>query len=248
LGAISGEPCCTLAVEPSWTVHRLKQEIAASDGTPTLDQHLLVNVASREAPCRLEDSQQLAWVLALPPDDQRQDVVPTVFILRTATVPRDPAPRFLAHSTSEGCSRISWCIEATKVRSNIKQYVSPSFDLDFGSKYGKVPFKMMIYAKLGASFRQTRGKGQIQLKCDKELPEEISRAKISISIGDGTRFQATRGPYEHDYSHSSVWRRSYQFTVNALASSEVEEFDFWEARDRETDTFLIFTQVEHGCS
>lgn len=119
-----------------------------------------------------------------------------------------PAPQTLtrAFSVGSGAFRINWTVSATKLRSADKNAVSPPFELSFGGPYSSTKFKLMLFPKVssegkgGSSFRKSKGKGFIQLKCEADLHEVAGTLKFRLFVGS----QQPRGPVTHDFSHSAV--------------------------------------------
>mmetsp|Transcript_11808 Transcript_11808/g.21507 ORF Transcript_11808/g.21507 Transcript_11808/m.21507 type:complete len:496 (-) Transcript_11808:189-1676(-) len=141
-----------------------------------------------------------------------------------------------------------WIVDAKKLTQNYKQAVSPEFRITFGSGPSKkeVVFKLIIYPRTHAdggkkgngSFKKTRGRGVVQLKCDTVLTDAAG-AEVTFSIGigssDETAEHQMRGPVLHNFAQSAVC---------GLEKSE-EEWDFQQAVDN-TGTFGVSLEIAMG--
>lgn len=122
--------------------------------------------------------------------------------------PPPPSALTRSFSINSGAFRVNWTVSALKLKSADKNAVSPPFELSFGSeKYKNTKFKLMLFPKVnsegrgGSSFKKSKGKGFIQLKCEADLHEEVCgtlRFRLFVSN------QAPRGPVTHDFSDSAV--------------------------------------------
>jgi hypothetical protein len=150
-----------------------------------------------------------------------------------------PMPQTLQRSTSVStrATRIEWIVDARKLRGNDKQAVSPSFDLNCGGR--TLPFKMMIYPKQvtdqkgGASFKKSRGRGSVTIKCEADLTAGSTPLSFRIYTGTGAMKQPPRGPVEHDFSASAV----------CTLPRNIEEWDFAEVQDKASSTFVVGLEV-----
>lgn len=126
----------------------------------------------------------------------------------TASDCEPPGPQTLtrAFSVCSGAFRINWTVSAFKLQSGDKNAVSPPFELSFGGPYSSTKFKLMLFptvsteGKGGSSFRKSKGKGFIQLKCEADLQDTAGTLKFRLFVGT----QPPRGPVTHDFSHSAV--------------------------------------------
>lgn len=150
-----------------------------------------------------------------------------------------PMPQTLQRSTSVSsrATRIEWIVDSRKLRGNDKQAVSPSFDLTCGGR--QLPFKMMIYPKQvteqkgGASFKKSKGRGSVTIKCEADVHHGSTPLKFRIYTGQGTSKQPPRGPVEHDFSASAV----------CMLPRNIEEWDFQEVVDRASGVFVVGLEV-----
>mmetsp|Transcript_132597 Transcript_132597/g.383307 ORF Transcript_132597/g.383307 Transcript_132597/m.383307 type:complete len:431 (+) Transcript_132597:62-1354(+) len=127
---------------------------------------------------------------------------------------------------ADGVLRVRWTVDARKLKGNDKTVVSPPFEIP--SK-ATGTFKMMINPtpsklKGGATFRNSNGRGSVQLKCD---TASESRLRIRFSIGHG--HEEPRGPLEHNFALNGV----------CGLPKEVAEWDFTRVVDEAAKTFVV---------
>jgi len=131
-----------------------------------------------------------------------------------------------------GCQQISWCVDARRLKGNVKQVVSPSFEICIDSNNTNAPFKMILHprhvsrCKGGATFEQARGRGCVHLKCEGNLSAEVG---FRISIGSSNEKKYTRGPVFHRFADRAV----------AGLPRGNDDWDLFNMIDRETETFII---------
>jgi len=146
---------------------------------------------------------------------------------------RQPLLREISES---GLQRITWCVDARGLRGNVKQVVSPSFQVPLDSNNPSTPFRMTLHPKRlsrcrgGATFELARGRGCVQLKCEGGFSSEVG---FHISIGSDNEKKYTRGPVRHDFS---------QRVVAGLPKGN-DEWDFFKAIDPQSDTFIIIIEI-----
>eukprot|EP00397_Hematodinium_sp_SG-2012_P017496 GEMP01017895.1.p1 GENE.GEMP01017895.1~~GEMP01017895.1.p1 ORF type:complete len:515 (+),score=97.99 GEMP01017895.1:158-1546(+) len=128
----------------------------------------------------------------------------------TAQVDPGPAmPQGLHWSVNEttGAHRVTWSVDARKLKSTDRQIVSPSFYM-----HGiATPFKLLLFpvisseARGGSSFKNAGGKGIVQLKCEGAPSGEDGRNRSSLIL----RFfvgsqEEPRGPVTNDFQERPV--------------------------------------------
>jgi len=102
-------------------------------------------------------------------------------------------------------TRIAWVLDAKKLFSKDRCFVSPAFELPLGCQ---VPFKVLLQAKKksqargGENFCRARGIGSVHLKCEAASEEVPPCAALTFTIAVGK--EPPRGPVRHDFSHGSV--------------------------------------------
>lgn len=133
---------------------------------------------------------------------------------------------------ADGVSRVRWTVDARKLKGNDKTIVSPPFEIP--SKASGT-FKMMINPtstklKGGATFRNSIGKGSVQLKCD-TVSENI--LVIRFSIGGMGREEPPRGPLEHNFALNGVCGLPKEFS----------EWDFTKVVDESSKTFVVCLEI-----
>lgn len=83
-------------------------------------------------------------------------------------------------------TRIEWTVDARKIKGTDKVVVSPPFEVQ---SMCSAVFKMMITPKFvmdgkgGASFKKSKGKGSVQLKCESQLGVDEGTMSFRIRIG-----------------------------------------------------------------
>jgi len=159
-------------------------------------------------------------------------------------MPLHPKPQTLScnYQTDLGVFEVQWFVDARKLRGKDKLAVSPNFELPLGLHgTARAVFKLMINAKStadrkgGACFKEAKGRGTIQLKCQTDLSEASGDASFSIAIGSGVRAQKKRGPIAHNFASNAV-----------RGLLEEEEWDFATVIDDESLTFLVKLEFVPG--
>jgi len=163
----------------------------------------------------------------------------------------DSPQRFHPQSLSQGRSRVTgssfvyWTVDAKKLRSNDRLTVSPLFKLRDGHVNAPpLPFKMTVTPKVvsdgkgGASFRKAKGMASIQVKC--EAPREDMESypiRFCLSAWSGReedpRLLPARGPVTCNFAQSGI----------CGLPKDCEIWDFLEAVDKATQTFVICLEV-----
>jgi len=142
-------------------------------------------------------------------------------------------------SSKTGHCQMSWRVDARKLRGNIKQMVSPTFDVPLANGATGFPFKMTLYprgygdCKGGTSFEKSHGRGSVQVKCESQLPPELVQLGFTLTVGNGNRKKSTRGPVWHDFSESAV----------AALPKGQDEWDFYDVIDRQSETFVVTLEM-----
>jgi len=132
--------------------------------------------------------------------------------------------------------RVLWTVYSRKLKGSNKVVVSPSFKLfPWGT------FRMMLVPmaandrKGGGSFKNAKGRGIVQVKCEDELDEESEvRFRISVRGSDksGPTEDQPRGPVVHKFADSSI----------CSLPREQEEWDFQKDVDS-TQAFVVCLEV-----
>merc|ERR1712113_639885 len=109
-------------------------------------------------------------------------------------------------NTKTGAHRIYWTVDARKLNGSSRTVVSPGFEIVQG---GPPAFRMRVSPQVistekgGASFRKSKGRGIIQLKCEADLsPCDSSIVTFRISVGksrEHVKNEVPRGPVSHDF-------------------------------------------------
>ena len=148
-----------------------------------------------------------------------------------------------AFSVASNVYRIRWTVDARKLKSTDKEAVSPQFDLTFSG--GAVPFKMIMRPRTvaqergGASFKRSRGRGNIQLRCMAESADD-TKPVVTFRVGVGSDKAAKqlkpRGPVRHDFSEKNIC---------GLPAGQ-DDWDFGKAVDDKTQTFVVCLEILSG--
>mmetsp|Transcript_57684 Transcript_57684/g.126380 ORF Transcript_57684/g.126380 Transcript_57684/m.126380 type:complete len:466 (+) Transcript_57684:361-1758(+) len=135
-----------------------------------------------------------------------------------------------------GTLRIQYIVDARKLKANDKAVISPPFDISdaIAGQYRIIVNPSFVKARGGATFKNSGGLGNVQLKCEDRAEGTIT---FLVSIGDGRsqggRQEAGRGPVEHNFADSSVC---------GLPKAQ-EEWDFNRVVDAGTKTFSVFLDI-----
>lgn len=136
--------------------------------------------------------------------------------------------------------RIRWTVDARKLKSTDKEAVSPQFEISFSG--GNVPFKMIMRPRAvaqergGASFKRSRGRGNLQLRCMAESDTEtkpVVTFRLSVGSEKAAKQLKPRGPVRHDFSEKNIC---------GLPSGQ-DDWDFGKAVDEKTQTFVVCLEI-----
>jgi len=186
--------------------------------------------------CPVGSSQQSCDAPALSDTRLSSQTVCRPALCAADSAPREGArlqPQTIVQTSTAGgrCQLIRWAVDARKLRGNDKQAVSPPFELQFGFGLPCVTFKMIIYPRARSSFKKAGGKGFVQLKCETEIPEATANLSYRLSVGDVGCIRAMRGPVSHN------------FAASAVTGVTEEEWDFAQAVDQTSLTFIIGLEI-----
>eukprot|EP00932_Pfiesteria_piscicida_P017515 SRR837773.4392.p1 GENE.SRR837773.4392~~SRR837773.4392.p1 ORF type:complete len:266 (-),score=100.96 SRR837773.4392:125-856(-) len=142
----------------------------------------------------------------------------------------------LRSTTKSGALRIHYVVDARKLKANDKAVISPPFEISPANPghYRIIVNPSFVKARGGATFKNSGGMGNVQLKCEDRSEGNIT---FTISIGDGRpgsmRTELARGPIEHSFADSSVC---------GLPKAQ-EEWDFNKVVDAASKTFSVFLDI-----
>lgn len=147
-----------------------------------------------------------------------------------------PQPHTIRHSLNmeTGMHQVFWHVDASKLKGQERQTVSPSFELPFE---GQVSFRLVLVPKPnpdgkgGASFKKANGVGSVHLKC--EAAKGLVNFFVSISNGRPDFHREPRGPVKHNFAELSTC---------GLRKGE-DMWDFTKAVDKETQTFAVCLEI-----
>lgn len=180
-------------------------------------------------PCPVVPFQVPGPVWAPVPPEQVPSAVPTP----PAVLPAEMSSPALKRDWSVDCYRVHWNVDARKVTRSDTNATSPPFDLWFGGHHHQVPFKLILLPAPGNdNFKQSAGRGFIQLKCEAEVgdvPQEM--VHFRLSIGSGRNRQRMRGPVAHNFTRSVI--------------GVLLENDIWDFRSSvgEATSFMVTLEV-----
>lgn len=187
IGAMTGELCCTIMAQNSWTIRRLKTQITNTEGTPVLDQKLLFNGIE------LEGDKIIGEIF-----DPHRDIAVTLLRTPPKKIPLHPS---VDVENCDGTSIIHWTVDGRRMLKSNGQVASPPFLLDFGDRRN-LSFRMVLHGN-GRTTRKGMCGGKLQLKCDEHLPESFSKAHLIVNVKSGDRHQAPNGDVQHDFGQSA---------------------------------------------
>jgi len=112
-----------------------------------------------------------------------------------------PPPLEQVFSPVSGGHSIYWHVPARELSSDGSRFLSPPFELSFGSNLPNVSFKVLLNVARARSFKKSKGCGYFQLKCESSLAASTNaRVTFQVSV-DG---QTARGPVEHDFASKAT--------------------------------------------
>jgi hypothetical protein len=141
-------------------------------------------------------------------------------------------PIVISCTQDKNVTRIEWMVDARKIKGTDKVIVSPPFEVP---SLSSAVFKMMITPKFvmegkgGASFKKSKGKGTVQLKCESQLGDEGTLA-----------FQISAGCQESNALF--VCQEKWNFAENPLYHC-LEEWDFTKSLDVAKRSFSVVLEV-----
>jgi len=154
---------------------------------------------------------------------------------------RQPQTLVQVQDPYSGVHRVSWVVDARKLRSTGSQVVSKAFELPLRSGC-TATFAMMLRPKLRQegkgrySFHASKGHGFVQLKCETELSSGCGHT-LAFRVGAGAdaagNEEPLRGPVVNDFAQHSV----------CGLPEAVEEWNFASGVDPETQTFVVVLEV-----
>lgn len=140
-----------------------------------------------------------------------------------------------------GVHRVYWTLDAKRLNGSCRTAVSPAFEI---MKGGPPSFKMMLTPKAtnhgrgGGSFKKSKGKGVIQLKCEADMQcFPSSPITFTIAVGksrEDVKNEMRRGPVVHDF-----------VVQNGLCSlpKDQDTWDFNQFVDEASQTLVICLEI-----
>jgi len=146
---------------------------------------------------------------------------------------------------NDACSfKVCWTLDARKLRGSDKQAVSQPVELPLAPGGQHVKLRILIYPTVHVrqsqsllSFKASRSRGFIQIKCEYEKSCQTIPVRFTISVGSGRHSQGSRGPVDHDFATNGI----------CGLPKEQDNWDFFSATETCSMTvpvFLGLTRVE----
>jgi len=173
--------------------------------------------------------------------------------------PYQPQPPSIVRNERDGICHISWTVDARKLKVTDKVAVSPSFKINAGVSG---TFRIMLYAKAasdrkgGASFKKSKGKGSVHVKCespdgevhDGKLALRISVASYREKKSDDDDCFDKRNEIEQDDEGTQETPRGpvlHNFAVRGMCSlpKHQEEWDFSKATEADSQNFVVHLEI-----
>jgi len=157
-------------------------------------------------------------------------------------------PLVMEQRESLGAARVSWTVDAKKLRGNDKILVSPQFGLP--GRDAQAAFKMMIRPKIisdakgGASFKKARGRGGVELKLEEG---EASIVSFGLSVGgksptDTEKYVYASADQVDAHLGGGPIVSSHNFSESTLCKVE-QVWDFVLKTDQTSQTFIVCLDV-----
>lgn len=218
-GAMTGELCCTISVQSSSNIQRLKTQIMNTEGTPVPDQKLLFNGRA------FYDHAVIGKIFEV-----QQHTIVTLLRVPPKPVPAHPSVEVV---NCEGSSSVRWIVDGRKMRKQSNgQLVSPAFALNFGDKRNR-PCRIVLHGN-GRISRKSPRAGKLQLKCDESIPEKLPKVSLTVEIDFGDQQRVSCGHFQHDFGQLS----------SCLLPQYEDVFDFDVALEK-SSAFAVCVRVSH---
>jgi len=216
----------------------------ALEGEEASEPHPL----DRTQPCWLELCGPSLMVVAQPASRGQQveeGLQNGAALVDSSATLKSPQPATVAGlqvvtAPNTNTTRIAWVVDAKKLFSKDRCFVSPAFELPMGCQ---VPFKVILQAKKksqargGENFCRARGIGSVHLKCEaaSEALPACTALTFTIAVGQ----EPPRGPVRHDFACGSV----------AGLPSDGPKPEYWNLRgsiDAPSQSLTIYLEVERA--
>jgi len=159
--------------------------------------------------------------------------------MKTQTVEYVSKPRRRRDGRQERLNQYHWTVDGKKLRSSDREAVSPAFKvMDCGDLEFKLVLKPKVveYTKGGSSFKNSNGKGYIELRCVSDndaLMTCEATLSFKLSIKSAKRTEKFRGPVFHNFRERATC---------GLVESQ-DEWDFRRIVD-DTNTFVVILECD----
>jgi hypothetical protein len=207
--------------------------VADLEGTAVCQQQLLDCKEGRQ----LQNGEALREILIgeekyNDADANRREIL----LVRVAPVIHRPvASKKVSIQEDCGTTLVGWLSDAGALRKRERQIVSSRFSVQAGESK-RLDLKIVMHPEGHGSFRDSNGRGSIQLKCDTWF-ESFSSCNFQyrVWLGEGQLMQEPRGPFSHDFSKNSICR----------LPKDCEIFDFASVLEHaaNSETFAVFIEI-----
>jgi len=226
--ACSGEVLLqNVAAEGTWTVRRLKLQIASDSCISFAGQILLF--AGR----LLADNEVLSTLLP-----QASEYPHVLMLVRSQPKASAGSRQLTVVSNGGPVSCVRWRVEAQNLRRKEMTLTSPMFELNFGDGLDKVPFKLSLLASDDRSFAKSKGRGFIQLKCLNGEAATCAGVLARVSSSSDGVIAKQEAYVDHEYCFA---------TNAALKLPRGSSIDFGVFADRPSSTFEVAVEIVHLC-
>uniref|UniRef100_A0A7S2QDG3 Ubiquitin-like domain-containing protein n=1 Tax=Zooxanthella nutricula TaxID=1333877 RepID=A0A7S2QDG3_9DINO len=209
LNALSGDVRCVLPVAPSWTLSRLRAELALREGTPAHEQRLLLPGVPGQGSGPLEHDGQTPAFEALAGSE-------VLHLLRVCASPagdggaaaaglKPGALRVIDGAGQPGAPAqvVAWAIDAGAFLRGSPCEASPIFQLQTGT--GLAYFRLFVVPADGESFKGSKGRGRLQLKCQSDPTDAGAPLRFSVSV-EGPVESCGSERFAHDFGYRALWK------------------------------------------
>merc|ERR1719160_1507223 len=136
-----------------------------------------------------------------------------------------PPQAIQKESTAEGGTLIRWNIQGSKLKTGDQKAVSPPFEMLLGNG-ATHKFKLMLFPKTsfdgkgGRSFRKSKGKGYLQLKCEADT---VPAGSVITFRFFSAKADGQQNPFD--------WVKDHDFSRHAVCPMAKDDMVTWHTID-----------------